>query len=140
MDNQIFREKSVERMSSPEELNKYLRVTNPSIWAILCAVIAFLTGLIVWASVGTLETRAEGIAEARNGIVTIIVTGDRASLVEEGMTVEIDEETTVLSSVQMDEYGRAVGEAVLNVPDGKYRAEVIVESITPISFLIRNEK
>lgn len=140
MENQIFREKSVERISSPEELNKYLRVTNPGVWAILCAVIAFLAGLIVWASVGTLETKAEAVAEANNGIITVVVTGDRASLVQEGMTVEIEDDTTVLSSVHMDEYGRAIGEAVLNVPDGKYRADVVVESITPISFLIRNEK
>ena len=42
MDNQIFREKSIKRISSPEELNKYLRVTNPGIWAVLLAVIVLL--------------------------------------------------------------------------------------------------
>lgn len=138
MENQIFREKSIERISSPEELNKYLRVTNPGIWAILCAVIVLLAGLIVWASVGTLETKAEALAEVSGSEVTIIVTGERAPLVTEGMPVIVDGEESVIRNVEMDEYGRAVGTAdLLNVTDGKYHAEVIIESIKPIRFLIK---
>ncbi len=29
MENQIFRKKSIERVSSPEQLNDYVRVSNP---------------------------------------------------------------------------------------------------------------
>ena len=42
-----------------------------------------------------------------------------------------------VSQSYIDEYGRAVASAVLNVADGKYKAEVIIESIKPISFLLR---
>ena len=35
----VFRQKTLERISSPEQLTDYLRVTNPGIWAVLAAVI-----------------------------------------------------------------------------------------------------
>lgn len=138
MDNQIFREKSIQRISSPEELNKYLKVTNPGIWAVLLAVIVLLAGLIIWSSVGTLETKAVGVAQADNGIVTVYVSGDRAEDIMEDMPVIIDGNESLLMNVHRDEYGRAVGNAVFNIPDGKYNAEVIIERIRPISFLIRS--
>ena len=31
MDNQIFRKKNIERVSSPEQLNDYVRVSNPGV-------------------------------------------------------------------------------------------------------------
>ena len=139
MDNQIFREKSIKRISSPEELNKYLRVTNPGIWAVLLAVIVLLGGLIVWASVGTLETKVDAEAVVSDGYVQVTVAGDKAGLVQADMPLIIDWNETVLDDVKTDEYGRAVGMAVLNVPDGRYNAEVVIERIAPISFLIRSK-
>ena len=139
MDNQIFREKSIKRISSPEELNKYLRVTNPGIWAVLLAVIVLLCGLIVWASVGTLETKVDAEAVVSDGYVQVTVAGDKAGLVQADMPLIIDGNETVLDDVKTDEYGRAVGMAVLNVPDGRYNAEVVIERIAPISFLIRSK-
>ena len=35
MSDQIFRKKSLDRISSPEQLNDYIRVANPGIWMIL---------------------------------------------------------------------------------------------------------
>ena len=37
MSDQIFRKKSLDRISSPEQLNDYIRVANPGIWMILAA-------------------------------------------------------------------------------------------------------
>ena len=34
MSDQIFRKKSLDRISSPEQLNDYIRVANPGIWMI----------------------------------------------------------------------------------------------------------
>ena len=51
MDQKIYREKSLDRISSPEQLNDYLRVTSPSVWIILAAIILLLAGLLLWSSV-----------------------------------------------------------------------------------------
>lgn len=53
MNKELFREKNVKRVSSPEQLNDYMRVTSPSIWAIIIAVIVLLAGALTWAVTGT---------------------------------------------------------------------------------------
>lgn len=35
MENNLFRKKSLEHISSPEELHDYMRVTSPRLWMIL---------------------------------------------------------------------------------------------------------
>ena len=51
MSETIFREKSLDRISSPEQLDDYLKVSTPSLWIVLAAVIALLVGIVVWANV-----------------------------------------------------------------------------------------
>ncbi|WP_026492478.1 hypothetical protein [Butyrivibrio sp. XPD2002] len=58
-DNKIFREKSIERVSSPEQLNDYIQVTTPSIWIILLAVIVLLTGTLIWGIFGEIHVNTE---------------------------------------------------------------------------------
>ena len=57
MNNQIFRKKSVDRMSSPEQLNDYIKVTNPGVWMALAASVILLIGVCVWGIFGKLETK-----------------------------------------------------------------------------------
>ena len=60
----IFREKSIERISSPEELNDYIRVTSPSVWLVLAALIILLAGMLVWSVLGTVDAHnADGSVE-----------------------------------------------------------------------------
>ena len=47
MQKQLFRQKTLDRVSSPEQLHDYMRVTNPAIWMLLGAVVALLAGLLV---------------------------------------------------------------------------------------------
>ena len=54
--NTAFRRNLQERVSSPDQLTDYLRVTNPGIWVLLSSVILLLAGVFAWASIGTLET------------------------------------------------------------------------------------
>ncbi|MCR5410689.1 MAG: hypothetical protein K6E90_06895 [Lachnospiraceae bacterium] len=52
---QIFREKSLERVSSPEQLDDYIKVTTPSVWIILVATVVLLSGMIIWGVFGKIE-------------------------------------------------------------------------------------
>ena len=68
----IFREKSIERVSSPEELNDYIRVTTPSVWLVLAALILLLAGMLAWSILGTVEAHdADGSAEEVHPIVYV---------------------------------------------------------------------
>lgn len=54
----IFRQKSMDRISSPEQLNDYIRVTTPSVWLVLIAIILLLAGMLAWSVLGTVEAHA----------------------------------------------------------------------------------
>ena len=58
MDNKaLFREKNLKRVSSPEELNDYLKVTTPRVWIVLIAVILLLAGALIWGFTGSVEVK-----------------------------------------------------------------------------------
>ncbi|MBQ4431988.1 MAG: hypothetical protein II877_10845 [Synergistaceae bacterium] len=43
------------KISSPEQLNSYIRVTSPGAWIVLASVLVFLAGLFVWIFFGELK-------------------------------------------------------------------------------------
>lgn len=131
----IFRQKSIDRISSPEQLTDYLKVTNPGIWALLAAIILLLGGLFVWSMVGDLETVADGVAVVENGTAQIMVTDSVNGDIASGMTVRIGDDEYSIATVEKDEYGRAVAFAPIDKADGKYDVKIVTESIHPIKFL-----
>lgn len=98
----IFRKESLERISSPEQLTDYLRVTNPGIWIILASIIILLGGLIVWSMVGSLETITDSVAVVENGRAKLIVNDRTYSEITSGMTIRIDDDEYCISSVDKD--------------------------------------
>ena len=60
----IFREKSLERVTSPEQLNDYIKVTTPSVWMILLATLVLIVGTLFWAVFGKIQVNTEtGVKE-----------------------------------------------------------------------------
>lgn len=138
MENQIFRKKSLEKLSSPEELNDYLHVTNPAIWAVLAAVILLLAGLLVWSSFTAIESKAVGTAEVKSGVVTITFADEKAAEnVQAGMEAEIGGIRAEVISLSADESGRTTATASASLPDGVYDAAVGYKS-TQILHLLFN--
>jgi len=54
----IFRQKSIDRISNPEQLNDYIRVTPPGVWLVLAALLILLAGMLCWSILGTVEVTA----------------------------------------------------------------------------------
>ncbi len=155
MASTIFREKSLQRVSSPEELNDYIRVTNPGVWLTLSAVIILLAGFLVWGVVGSLETKVDAVALSDAGAAACYVKEAEISDVEAGDVVRIGgEEYTVeeisAEPVAVDDSfsayaqrvgGLSVGEWVYPVtlsgalPEGVHEASIVTDSVSPISFL-----
>lgn len=136
-ESNIFRKSSLERIASPEQLTEYLHVNNPSAWLILGAVIIVLIGFLVWASLGSLETTIPATISVTNGEALAIVPGDSARKVQDGMIIRYDGKQTYLVNVEI-QMGIAVADIGSSdtLADGEYPAEVVVERIHPISFLI----
>ena len=63
----IFREKSMEQLSTPEQLTGYLRVTGPGVWIVLAGLAILLAGLLVWGIFGRLVSTVTVPAKVENG-------------------------------------------------------------------------
>ena len=136
MDQPLFREKSMERITSPEQLNDYLRVTAPAVWVAMLAVVFLLTCLIIWSSVTAVESFAAGEARAENGILTITFDDDsKASHVKVGMEVLVGALRTTILSVGENDEGGIVVVAELPLPDGTYPAKVGYDRMQIINLL-----
>ncbi len=69
----IFRNKSLERVASPEALNDYIKVTTPSVWIVLIALVLLLAGMLAWSIFGTVEVHTEtGSVEQIHPITYVI--------------------------------------------------------------------
>ncbi|MCR5627696.1 MAG: hypothetical protein K6F99_10275 [Lachnospiraceae bacterium] len=134
----IFREKALERISSPENLTEYLKVTNPGIWIVLISIVVLLLGILIWSMTGRLETLSEGKAVVNDGTAHIVVTGSQSNEITSDMSVRIESEVYDISIIETDEYGRSTAYAPVPLPDGVYDVDIITESIHPISFLLKN--
>lgn len=156
MNGQLFRKKSIERVSSPEQLDEYIRVSNPGIWIVLAAIVILLIGVCVWGVVGHLDTRVSAVAISENGQTMVYIKEAEAASVQIGIPVEINGETYTVTEIaeepapvnaQVPAYALHVGDlqngewvftAKLDraPADGIYPAELIVESVSPMHFVL----
>jgi hypothetical protein len=136
MDNQVFRQKSVERISSPEQLQDYMRVTTPGTWMVLAAVILLLAGLIICSIAGKIETKLSVQCEADEGVVNIELLPAQGEKVKAGMPLRIAGQEVPIDYVYQSEDRKTVVTAKAELEDGKYDGEIVTESISPISFLL----
>ncbi len=155
MNETIFRKKSIDKVSSPEQLNDYIRVSNPGVWLVLGALIILLIGVCVWGIFGNLNTTLETVGACEDGTLTCYVTRDNMENVEEGMKITVDGKEYTVASVgktpvkvnTIDEYLAYLGgfevdewvyELTVNtdLPNGEYEAEIVIDSVSPISFVL----
>ena len=85
--SQLFRKTSLEKVSSPEQLNDYIRVANPSLWLVLGAVIVLLAGVCVWGVLGRLDTTVAAVAVSQEGQTTVYVKEADAANVAERIAI-----------------------------------------------------
>ena len=136
MDQKLYREKSLDRISSPEQLNDYLHVTNASVWVILAAVVILLIGMLIWSSVTTIESYTEGTGEVKGGVMTIRFDNQQfAKNVEQGMPVTAGDTKTVIQSIGKDADGLLIATADTTLSDGFYPVRVTYKQKQILSLL-----
>ena len=137
MGEQVYRKKSLEALSAPEQLNDYLRVTQPAVWLILIGVIVLVAGLFVWANFVSITSKASGTARVSSGVVTGTFDDQGfASKVETGMTMYIGDVETTVSSVGHDSEGNVIAGASADMPDGEYSCYVVYKITKVIEMLL----
>ena len=157
MSGSVFRKSSIERVSSPEQLNDYIRVSNPSVWMVLIATIIFLIGVVVWGVYGTLTTTQDTVVVAEEGNVICLALADNIDKLSIGTEVRIGDNVGKIISVSktspvqigmdFDPYTMYLGgfkegdwvypvQVQIVVEKGVYKAQIIIEKLSPISFIL----
>lgn len=157
MERNIFRKISMERISSPEQLNDYIRLCNPSLWIVLAAAILLLAGTLVWGSVARLDTTLDAVCVRSQGqAVLYIKEADIDSVKGKTLTVEdveyeITEDMCAVElmrvSGELSEYAMYAGDLTpgewvcpiiidADLPDGIYAAQIVTDSVSPLFFVI----
>ena len=137
---QLYREKNITRISSPEQLNDYLKVTKPAVWAVLAAIVLMLVGTLIWGSFAYIGSSVEGIAEVKNGTMTVYFKDNSfAGNVQEGMNVKVGETSSTIIGVGRDQNGRVFAQAETILDDGSYLASVTYKQTQVLSLLFNNK-
>ena len=151
----LFRKKSLEQFTAPEQLNDYIHISRPSVVLVLAAVIAFLAGVIVWGFLGTIDSKVSVKAVADEGTLTayipesyasdlsersFIVVGDSEfsiSVTGTAMRAEniLDSNELALFDVKPEERVIALS-ADTTLPDGSYNASVVMERLRPADLVL----
>ncbi|MBE6844832.1 MAG: hypothetical protein E7508_03835 [Ruminococcus sp.] len=137
MKNNIFREKSLERISSPEQLDRYIKIANPGMWIVLSAIIVLLASMCVWGIFGRLETVVNASGMVENGIMSTTLNSENSHKVEPGMEVYLDDKAVGrVERLSYSPNGEVEAEiSTANLADGKYNLEIITDSIKPMEFI-----
>ena len=160
----LFREKSLETIESPESLNDYLRVTSPGVWLVLATVIVLLVGGILWSVLGRINTSGTFAVEAtaeecvcyvsfdtleeletvlKQGVVTIDgqdyplktdIGLNREDIIS--ITEDINPRVRVAGKLEIGDF--AVKLPVdAQLPVGVYSGTIVTESLQPFSLLLK---
>ncbi len=103
----IFRKASLDRLASPEQLDKMIKVTSPMVWLASVAIVLVIAVTVVWAFVGRLPEKVEihglytsdaqvqSIFAPANGIIDILVS--KNDIVKAGQVIAVmdDKETRI---------------------------------------------
>jgi multidrug resistance efflux pump len=116
MPQSIFRESSLEKLSSPDQLDRVIKVTSSRGWLILLSSIILVVSLAIWGILGKIPTQinADGILISSGGIYSIqnVVSGIVSDVqVEQGDNVDAGD---VLVRLDLQEYLNAINDLAKN--------------------------
>ena len=132
----VFRKKSLERIQSPEQLNDYLCVTNPSVWVLLTAVALILAGALLWGSFVYIDSFVTGVGEVKGGVMTVTFEDDTlAKNVKAGMNAAVGDTSSAIVSVGRAPDGRLFAQAETMLADGLYQVKISYRQTQILSLL-----
>ncbi len=80
----LFRKSSLDSISSPDQLNDYIKVSNPSIWLVLAALFILLAAVFIWSFTGSLPTTVSAKGMVSKGSILCYVGIDDAGKIKAG--------------------------------------------------------
>ena len=155
---EIFRKKSIEQLSAPEQLTGYLRVTGPGVWLALAGIVILLAGLLVWGIFGTIISTVTVPSIVKDKKISCYVLEEDIDLNDpeieinigdvtlyseasgnEKQTLDASDDPRLYSSGYLSPGKNAVIlTGSTDLKDGYYDAVVTTNTLKPISLLLAN--
>lgn len=155
MENRVFRQKNIDKINSPESLNDYVKVTNPSVWIILVGTLVIIVGILVFCAGGRSDTKVNAAVLAEDGQITAYVDEADIQAIQADMKVMIDGKEFPIKNIadrpikkeQVDEYALHKGNLESsqwlfpislegNMKDGVYTGSITVDQVLLISYIL----
>lgn len=95
----IFNERAAKKLRSPDDLDKYIRVTNPSVWVVLAACVALLAGLLTWGLLGSVTTSVASTSVVVDGRALCFLSADDVAKVSVGNRATVGGNSMTVSEV-----------------------------------------
>jgi len=162
VEEKIYREKTLNRIKSPDQLNEYIKIANPRIWLTLIAILMLVVGGIFWCIFAKLETKVDTVAVVENGRARCYINEEWHQYLNDSMYIEINgiryvlgDHGTEIEKLEVDNPNDEMYLHMMNVSesgwyytydietdalaDGLYSGTVIVDSVNPISFVVNGK-
>lgn len=149
MESNLFRKSSLERVSSPERLNDYIKITHPGVFSVLFGCLAILIAVGLWGIYGSIPDSVNtiGIIFPQNGVTPVIPTiGGRISdmrvkagdYVEAGQIIAIIPQMEMLRQMnELKSSGQADRKQLKDMLDAYESASILV---SPVSGIVLSAK
>lgn len=102
----IFNEKASEKLRSPDDLDKYVRVTNPGVWVVLAACASLIIGLLAWGVFGAVTTIVTDTGVRIDNRVVCYFNAEDTAHIAVGDTAMVGGERFKVSSISEVPYSR----------------------------------
>lgn len=156
VNKELFRKKNLDKLSTPDALNEYIKVASPSVWIILLTIVALLIGVIAWSYMGRIS-HYEGVTVYSDGNMAVCYVpenmidrvrqasdiningnnykiGDIANLPTKIHPDSVDEYVAHVMEIKEDSWIYKI-EVVGTLPEGIYEGQVVTGSIRPMDYV-----
>lgn len=123
---------------SLDNLNEYIRVIHPSVWLLLIAMLSIVVGIVCWGVFGHVDRTIETTIYVENKQVVCYVNHGDIEEIKQGMTITYDNTSGTIQSLKESNGGVDIYtvSSKEEIEDGYYQGMIVVEQISPISFLL----
>lgn len=141
----IFRKSSLDRISSPERLNEYIKITHPGVWSVLFGCLALLIAVGFWMFFGVIpdSVKATGIVFPQDGVTAIIPqSGGRISdmrvhvgdYAEAGQIIAVIPQEDILAQIKELKGDPAADEEKISALLSRYESRSLI--VSPVSGIV----
>lgn len=136
MSSTLFRKASLDSLTSPEQLNDYIKVSNPSIWIVLMAMFILLAVVLVWSITGSLPTsvHTKGVISGAKAQGYVDIT--EAGTIKAGQAVNIQ---AANQNTAINGHITSVGVVPLSAPEiaADLKSDYLAQSLAPRGFAVK---